>query len=353
MDFTETLLAWYMEHRRELPWQSGKNPYYIWVSEIILQQTRVSQGLEYYHRFIASFPTVQDLARAKEDEVLKVWQGLGYYSRARNMHRTAQTVADSYGGIFPREVDQLKKLRGIGPYTAAAVASFAFNRPVAALDGNGYRILARFFGLDLSPNSATGKRKFAELAENLLPPDNSARFNQALMDFGSLVCMPRPDCVQCPLQEACRAYNTNTVLLLPAGKTKTSIRNRYFNYLDLEWNGKTFIGQRKEKDIWRGLYEFPLIETSCRADMEQLIAHGRFKEIIQDDSFVLLKTWEPEIHKLSHRNISAVFFRIKIQNISASLQNDYLCIQREALTEYAVSRLTEKYLNFLHIFADL
>lgn len=353
MVFTTLLLGWYGDNGRDLPWKTYKDPYTIWVSEVILQQTRVQQGETYFRNFISTFPTVRHLAEASVDDVLKLWQGLGYYSRARNMHKTARKIVDEYGGMFPKDVESLKKLDGIGPYTASAVASFAYGIPAVALDGNGYRILARYFGIDLPLGSPSAVKTFRELAVSLLPEGKSADFNQALMDFGSFVCMPRPLCVSCPLADHCIAYNTGLAESLPVKPRKAGHRTRYFHYLDFGQDTFTFIGQRKGNDIWKGLYEFPLIETSMPATYPDLIRSERFRILVGTSDYVLNNTQALKPHKLTHQSIHPVFYRISITGPAPNLEKEYKKVPREELSKYAVSRLTEKYMNFFHNFAGL
>ena len=353
MDFTLQLLHWYSLHFRVLPWKSTDgqpDPYATWVSEIILQQTRVAQGLAYYQRFLHTFPTVLDLAQAREDQVLKVWQGLGYYSRARNMHAAAQQIRDTYHGQFPNNIADLLTLKGVGPYTAAAIGSFAFNLPVAALDGNGYRILSRFFGIDLPPQTQAGKRCFENLAQTLLPPQQSASFNQALMDFGSLVCLPQPKCDECPLQEACVAYTRHQVAAYPVVLPKKQSKNRYFNYLCFLFDDYTYLQQRQSNDIWKGLYEFPLLESPTSLDTEEVLAHPLFQSWMQGIPYTLVDVHPLPVHKLSHQNIYAVFYTFRLEHGLTKAPDSYLVIPAASCDNYAVSRLTERYLNFLITF---
>ena len=257
------LLAWYPRHHRDLPWRHTRDPYAIWLSEVILQQTRVAQGLPYYETFLAAYPTVQALAAAPETEVLRYWQGLGYYSRARNMHRTAQQVVHEFEGRFPGSYAALLKLRGIGPYTAAAIASFAFNEAVAVLDGNVYRVLARLFGLHSDIAAPSSRKEFQAVADQHLPPTAPADFNQAIMEFGALQCTPaKPDCLFCPLQSACWAFHHGQVALLPVKSKAKASRTRYFHYFVLRHGEHTYLRERRERDIWQGLYDFALAETT-------------------------------------------------------------------------------------------
>lgn len=257
------LLAWYPRHHRDLPWRHTRHPYAIWLSEVILQQTRVAQGLPYYETFLAAYPTVQDLAAAPEAEVLRYWQGLGYYSRARNMHLTAQQVVAEYGGHFPGTYAGLLQLRGVGPYTAAAIASFAFDEAVAVLDGNVYRVLARIFGLHSDIAAPSSRKEFQALADQHIPASAPADFNQAIMEFGAIQCTPaKPDCLFCPLQSQCWAFQHGQVALLPVKSKAKASRTRYFHYFVLRHGEHTYLRERREKDIWQGLYDFALTETA-------------------------------------------------------------------------------------------
>ena len=257
------LLAWYPRHHRDLPWRHTRDPYAIWLSEVILQQTRVAQGLPYYETFLDAYPTVQELAAAPEAEVLRYWQGLGYYSRARNMHRTAQQVVAEHSGKFPGTYAGLIQLRGIGPYTAAAIASFAFDEVVAVLDGNVYRVLARIFGLHSDIAAPSSRKEFQAVADQHIPASAPADFNQAIMEFGAIQCTPaKPDCLFCPLQSQCWAFQHGHVALLPVKSKAKAARTRYFHYFVLRYGEQTYLRERREKDIWQGLYDFALAETT-------------------------------------------------------------------------------------------
>ena len=271
----QALLAWYPRHRRDLPWRTTRNPYAIWLSEVILQQTRVAQGLPYYLDFLTSYPTVHELAAAPEQEVLRHWQGLGYYSRARNMHHTAQQVVREFGGEFPTTYAGLRQLKGVGPYTAAAIASFAFDEAVAVLDGNVFRVLARIFGLHADIAAPSSRKEFQALADQHLPPAHAAEFNQAIMEFGALQCTPaKPDCLFCPLQSECWAFQHGQVALLPVKSKAKAARTRYFHYLVLRHAGQLYLKQRPGGDIWQGLYDFALVETnSAELPAAELLRH--------------------------------------------------------------------------------
>lgn len=261
--FTTELLRWNIEeNNRQLPWKNEKDPYKIWLSEIILQQTRAEQGRPYYESFISHYPKVENLANAPEDEVFRLWQGLGYYNRCRNLISAAQTITNQYKGIFPKNYEEILELKGVGPYTAAAIASFAFNLPYAVLDGNVYRVLSRYFGIDIPIDSTEGKKHFQQLATELLDKGQAAAFNQSIMDFGASVCTPQlPDCEHCPLQSKCIAYKQNMVALLPVKTKKLIVKERDFDYLVLTTKDEIYLQLRSQKDIWQGLYEFYLIEN--------------------------------------------------------------------------------------------
>ncbi|MGY3087980.1 A/G-specific adenine glycosylase [Hymenobacter sp. UYAg731] len=302
------LLAWYPRHQRDLPWRHTRDPYAIWLSEVILQQTRVAQGLPYYETFLAAYPTVHDMAAAPEAEVLRYWQGLGYYSRARNMHRTAQQVVAEYAGKFPGTYAELLTLRGVGPYTAAAIASFAFDEAVAVLDGNVYRVLARIFGLHSDIAAPSSRKEFQAVADQHIPASTPADFNQAIMEFGAIQCTPaKPDCLFCPLQHQCWAFQHGQVALLPVKSKAKASRTRYFHYFVLRHGEQTYLRERREKDIWQGLYDFALAETTVAelpaAELQRhLEALGATLDINQ--------VAEPSAtyrHVLSHQKLEARF----------------------------------------------
>ncbi len=312
MHFTQTLLAWYAEYKREFEWRSSNDPYRIWLSEIILQQTRTSQGAPYYNRFIKTFPTVYDLAKAPEEKVLKLWQGLGYYSRARNLHSTAQQVVKEFQGVFPSSFKDLIKLKGIGDYTASAIASICFRLPHAVVDGNVYRFLSRFFGIDTPIHSAGAQKEFKERATQLMDINDPGTFNQALMELGSLICSPKaPQCSICPFQKSCYSFLHEAQFNYPVKIKKYKIKKRFFNYLILKDENQTIaFQQRIEKGIWFKLFEFPLIETERDiTTYKQLNNQFYFKErfnSISKKAFLWNK--EPIIHKLSHQTLYIRFW---------------------------------------------
>lgn len=345
MDFPAQLLAWHKTNSRDLPWKHTSDPYKIWLSEIILQQTRVAQGIPYYIRFKERFPTVAALAAAHIDEILRLWQGLGYYSRARNLHLTAQQIVEQHQGTFPKTTKELLTLKGIGPYTAAAIASFAWNEPVPALDGNGYRILSRIFGIDAPPDTQHGKKQFTEIATQLLPPEHAGTFNQALMDFGSTICTPKPVCDKCPLQNGCHAFAHHTTEILPAKRRRTTIRTRHFHYLYLRRGTFTFIRKRTKKDIWNNLYEFPLIETNRATNPQKLPATPEWKTLFTQHPWHINQTPNALKHQLSHQTIHATFYTIDIPETPEQIANEYLQIQQTELNEYPMPRLLTLFLE--------
>jgi A/G-specific adenine glycosylase len=307
MTFANELIAWYQEHKRDLPWRHSTNPYVLWLSEIILQQTRVDQGLPYFHRFLTHYPTIADFAAASEGEILNDWQGLGYYSRARNMHHTAKMVMEQFDGRFPSSYDDLVRLKGVGDYTAAAISSFSSNEARAVLDGNVFRVLARYFGIATPINSSKGKKQFSELAQELLPPKLAGVYNQAIMEFGALQCKPvNPLCETCPLRTSCTAFSTNQIQNLPVKLKQKPARKRFFNYVVLLHEDSIAIQQRGAGDIWQGLYEFPLLESATARTPEELIYSDDFKQKFGDLSHI---KWVhgPVKHLLSHQQIFAQF----------------------------------------------
>lgn len=318
--FSTTLLNWFALNGRDLPWRHTKDAYAIWLSEVILQQTRIQQGMDYWLRFMRRWPRVEDLAAASEDEVLREWQGLGYYSRARNLHAAAQQIAAN--GSFPNTLDGIKKLKGVGDYTAAAIGSIAFGLPAAVVDGNVYRVLARHYGIDTPINTTQGKRLFTELAQSLLPVDQPASFNQAMMDFGAIQCTPTsPKCGLCPLQESCEAFRSGRVGELPVKEKKLTIQTRRFTYMYIRCQGKTAIRKRAAGDIWQGLWE-PVLAEGCG-----MLAGAK----------LLRKDVK---HVLTHRILLADFYLLETEAFPA-LPEGYIWIDETELDKYAVPRLIE------------
>lgn len=316
MKFSDILISWYSVNKRDLPWRQTSDPYSIWLSEIILQQTQVKQGLPYYNAFLAEFPSVFHLAKAKEAKVLKLWQGLGYYSRARNLHATAKYVVHELKGEFPNNYKALLKLKGVGDYTASAISSICFNEVAAVVDGNVYRVLARYFGIDTPINSSKGIKEFKLLAQELIDKKQPASFNQAIMEFGAIQCKPKnPDCISCPFKNSCVALQKNKVSELPVKIRSAKARKRYFNFLVvISDDGKTILEKREGKGIWQNLYQFPLIETKTEANYETLFELAKQKDNLKALSFeLILYNKDTIVHKLSHQHLHTKFWIVKVK----------------------------------------
>ncbi|MEL1255829.1 A/G-specific adenine glycosylase [Flavobacterium sp. DGU38] len=315
MDFHNTLIKWYLQNKRDLPWRKTTDPYQIWLSEIMLQQTRVAQGMPYFFSFTKEFPTVFELANADEEKVLKLWQGLGYYSRARNLHKTAQFIANDLKGVFPPTYKELLKLKGVGEYTAAAIASFSYNEAVPVVDGNVFRVLSRYFDIESDIALPPTKKEFAQLAYELMPKEEPAIFNQAIMEFGALQCVPKsPDCSVCVFNGSCLALKKKKVDVLPVKSKKLKITNRFFNYLVLEdVLGNTLIQKRTSKGIWHNLYEFPLLETNGIVDFN-FVAKTIREGILSSYTITALEecSHATVIHKLSHQHLHIQFWKVKV-----------------------------------------
>jgi A/G-specific adenine glycosylase len=315
MKFSSTLTNWYSIYKRELPWRNTKDPYYIWLSEIILQQTQIKQGLPYYEVFVNEYPTVFDLAKADEKDVLKLWQGLGYYSRARNLHHTSKFIVENYDGEFPKSYDELLKLKGIGDYTASAIASICYNEPTAVVDGNVYRVLARYFGISTPINSTHGIKEFKVLASKLIDVNNPADYNQAIMEFGATQCKPNnPDCELCPLNLSCVALKNDSINTLPVKINKVKVTQKYFNFLVVISSQKTTLfNKRTGKGIWKNLYQFPLVETEAPLSSKQFKKHPKVKTILKDINFEYsLYNNTDIIHKLSHQHLYTRFWIVEV-----------------------------------------
>ena len=342
--FTRILLQWYAENHRELPWRDTTDPYAIWLSEIILQQTRVEQGRPYWERFMAQWPTVEQLAAASEDEVLRMWQGLGYYSRARNLHAAARQIVE--WGAFPNTFSQIKQLRGVGDYTAAAIASFAFGEPVAAVDGNAFRVLSRYFGISTPINTPDGKRTFTTLAQSLLPPHQASDYNAAIMDFGATQCTPRsPRCGECPFVLTCEAFRTKHVEKLPVKERKIKVRARHFIYIYVRVQGHTIIRRRGRGDIWQGLWEPLCIEVDDAGDiLSASIDRMMAEDILHNPACSLL--YRGMKHVLTHQVITADAYLL-IADSRLSLPEEYVWIAESELDSYAKPRLVERLLDLL------
>lgn len=324
MEFANTIISWFQENGRALPWRETKDPYAIWLSEIILQQTRIAQGWEYWERFMAQYPKVEDLAAASEDDVLRLWQGLGYYSRARNLHAAAKQIVAL--GKFPDTLEDIKALKGVGDYTAAAIGSFAFDIPAAVVDGNVYRVLSRYFGIDTPINSTQGKKEFAALAQSLIPASDAAAYNQGMMDFGAIQCTPQsPKCLLCPLAETCVALREGRVEELPVKLKTLKVQTRRLNYIYIRCNGEIAIHRRGEGDIWQGLWE--------PYNVSGLPALPTF------DAPLVLKAKDVK-HVLTHRILLTDFYLLETKK-RPLLPDDYIWIKESEISEYGIPRLIE------------
>ncbi len=338
-NFHLLIVNWYRQNMRNLPWRDTDNPYFIWLSEIILQQTRVQQGMDYYLKFIRTYPTVDLLAKADEQEVLSLWQGLGYYSRARNLHATAKIIHSVYKGVFPSTYDEILALKGIGSYTASAIASFSFNLPHAVLDGNVYRVISRYLDIDVPIDTGLGKKTFENLAAELLGENKSAIHNQAIMEFGALQCVPaNPNCEACPLVYQCLALKNKTVSLRPVKSTKIKTRNRYFHFALFEENGEMIIEKRLNKDIWQHLFQLPLIETEVEMEVNQA------QELLSKTYDVKpLFASEPIKHILSHQKIHARIWKFSNFPKETFRSENWKIISSKDLIDYPIPKLLDRY----------
>jgi len=337
MHFSDILNSWYSKYKRELPWRNTTSPYHVWLSEIILQQTRVAQGLSYYNKFVKSYPNIEDLANDSEDNVLKLWQGLGYYSRARNLHATAKIISSEFNGVFPETYDEIIKLKGVGAYTAAAISSFCYGENRAVVDGNVYRVLSRYFGICTPIDSAIGKNEFQELAQECLSVENPGEHNQAIMEFGALQCTPSPNCETCPLRASCIAHANSAVRAFPVKTKKIKVKDRYFNFIILSDNDSFYIQKRVAKDIWQNLYQFPLKESE-----KEIMSPFDLEESLVNKA-VFLKVSEQFKHVLSHQRIYAKFWEFNVDELTGL--NGYKKIKKIDISEFAIPRLIEKYLE--------
>lgn len=343
--FTGKLLQWNRsQNNREMPWKGEKNPYRIWLSEIILQQTRVEQGLNYYNRFIKKYPTVFKLAAAPDQEVFKLWEGLGYYNRCRNLLFTAREIVEKHKGVFPKQYDDIIQLKGVGPYTAAAITSFAYNLPHAVVDGNVFRVLSRFYGIDTAIDSTAGKQVFAALAQQMLDKKLPGEYNQAIMDFGATVCKPAaPACAHCPLQTNCSAYQTGMVNQLPVKEKVLTKRSRHFSYFIFECEGKTWVRQRTAKDIWQGLFEFYLVETDKSQRWTSASVTDWLKEQLAIRQLTILEISVPFKQQLTHQQINGCFIRVALKKIPAPLLSSGEWQTRKGLSDLAFPRFITQY----------
>lgn len=347
--FAEKLLSWYQEYGRVLPWRGIDNPYHIWLSEIILQQTRIEQGRDYYNHFVAEYPTIADLADATEERVLKSWQGLGYYSRARNLHAAAQHVANELGGHFPNTYEGILALKGVGKYTAAAVASFAYRLPYPVIDGNVYRLVSRLYGISTPVGTNSAYQEFERLLSHLIDKDRPDLFNHAIMDFGSIYCKPVGcDCHNCIFRQECVACRDGRVSEFPVRLKKARVRDRYFCYVDIRWDNNLLVQCRAAGDIWQGLYELPLYEAgSATKGKRQEKAVAAFLEAAfgVDTSGIIVG---PAMkHKLTHQTVNAQFYRLDLSSAPIRLPENVCVVNQNDLHTLPVSRLIDRYLSMV------
>jgi len=337
----KNLLSWYQNNKRNLPWRNTKEPYFIWLSEIILQQTRIDQGMPYYLRFAERFPDVFCMAQAEEDEILKMWQGLGYYSRARNMHHTAKQIVNKYNGNFPNNYNSLLALKGIGDYTASLIASVCFNLPYAVLDGNVFRVLSRLFGINHAINTTTGKKIFSRSANTLIEPKNPGDFNQAMMELGALVCLPQvPLCNACPVAEFCYAFKNKMTISFPVKRPKEDLKMRYFNFIILTADEHLIIQKRLSDDIWKGLYQLPLIEKNSFEKVKSEEFENLISVKLTDFAEVSNTT-----HLLTHRKLQITFYKAKFKTIIDSLNDNFILIHRNDMNKYALPKPIENFMK--------
>lgn len=341
MHFHNILINWYLKNKRDLPWRKTNDPYHIWLSEIMLQQTRVVQGLPYFLKFTEAFPTVFDLANASESYVLKLWQGLGYYSRARNLHFTAKYISEELKGEFPKNYKELLKLKGVGDYTASAIASIAYDEAAAVVDGNVYRVLSRYFGIKTAINSTAGIKEFKILAQTLIDTKQPGTYNQAIMDFGATLCKPKnPLCNECPFADSCVSLAKNLIDQLPVKEKKLKVKKRFFNYLVvITSKNKTVLEERKGKGIWQGLYQFPLIESDLSIDENILVASEKFQELFPKSTTLSLFNSKDIVHKLSHQHLYTKFWVVKTSEINKET------ISWEQVKKQPVPVLIDKFLE--------
>jgi A/G-specific adenine glycosylase len=348
--FAPALLRWHLsENNRQMPWKGEKDPYKIWLSEIILQQTRVEQGLNYYKNFVIAFPDVHKLANAEDGKVFKLWEGLGYYSRCKNLLLTARHISKERHGKFPQKYEEIIALKGVGPYTAAAISSFAFNLPHAVVDGNVFRVIARVFGIDKATDTTEGKKFFTRVANELLDKKQPGVYNQALMDFGAVVCKPvSPLCDQCIFKKDCFAYKHNKISELPVKQKKITVKKRWFNYLVLEYKNELLIHERLGKDIWQHLFEFNLIETGKHLKAEKIIDIAIEKKILKDKRYSI--AGKPQIFKqlLSHQLITGQFIYIQLTNKPSVMEN-FILVSKETLKNYPFPKLINSYVKEIFV----
>lgn len=350
LSFSTKIIDWYYQEKRDLPWRSSSNAYFIWLSEVILQQTRVDQGINYYRRMIQRFPNVDVLAAANEEEVLKLWQGLGYYSRARNLHKGAKQIVKDYGSEFPNSYNELKKIAGIGDYTASAIASIAFNKPVAAIDGNVFRVLSRIYNISTPIDTSQGKKEFKELANDLLDKNSPGDYNQAVMEFGAMQCIPKgADCVSCIFKDNCLAYSYGKIDLLPVKKNKTKVRNRFFTYIIIADGNDVYLKKRTENDVWHNLYDFPLIETDIANTIENIMVSEKWTELLAGVNYDVVDIGQELLHILSHQRLHIRFVTICINN-GNKFGSNFLKIDKRNIFDLPVPKVIETYIGKNELF---
>lgn len=340
MNLAESLLEWYKAEGRSLPWREDISAYKVWLSEIIMQQTKVEQGLPYFNKFYSELPTIADFASSDQANILRLWQGLGYYSRARNMHHAAQQIMEIYDGVFPETFEELKKLKGVGDYTAAAITSIVFGHPKAVVDGNVYRVLSRLYNVEIPIDSTRGKKYFQELADELIDRTNPGDYNQAIMDFGAMVCTPKnPNCVNCLFNEGCEGVLKGRVDLLPVKSKKVKVTDRYFDFFEVIFEKQVLIHQRLDNDIWKGLFQLPSVESNA----EKLKGAGNLEKLGITEVRYVEHTAEKK-HILSHQRLYASFYKV-VLNEKPELDKRFIWVDRSSLGDYAMPKLITNYLS--------
>ncbi len=347
-DFANLLINWYIHHKRDLPWRNTNDPYKILISEVILQQTRVNQGIDYYNRFIDQFPNIQALANASDDEVLKTWQGLGYYSRARNLHQTARSIVEDHKGVIPSDYKILLSLKGIGKYIAAAVASIAYNQPYPVIDGNVYRVLSRYFADHHPINTSNSFNHYFELINQVFDPNRASLFNQAIMELGALVCLPKnPACQLCPLKLSCIAYKDNIVNQLPEKLNRKKQRLRYFYYYVITTpDNYIVINRRSKNDIWKLLYDFPMDEFETPQTWSWIKDNSSlYKKFFSNVNYSVISEHDAIKHQLTHQTLFVSFMHIRVEHVNQSLAEPYFLIQLKKMSKLAVPKVIEQFLK--------
>jgi A/G-specific adenine glycosylase len=346
-DFTKKLLLWNLkQNKRRMPWKGEKDPYKIWLSEIILQQTRVEQGLSYYNSFIKEFPTINHLAKASQNKIFKLWEGLGYYARCRNLIETAHKIVNDYKGKFPASYNEIKELKGVGPYAAAAISSFAYNLPYAVVDGNVIRVLSRYFGISTPVNYSKGKKIYAEIAQSLMPKKSAGIYNQAIMDFGAVICKPRnPLCAECPQKKDCQAFQNGWINILPIKEKVIGKKKRWFYYFILELEQTVYIRQRKTKDIWQNLYEFVLFESNSEINGKELLHSDFILELLGAQKMTITTASSIFKQQLTHQSIRAQFITLRIKKETPELKRQYLAIEKKQLDQFPFPKIITSFLH--------